>query len=53
VKVTPATIATTICQEIQDMVETYQLFALPAQAAARCGEWNDVTAVLDWLGIAD
>src|ERR1035437_9528907 len=29
------------------------LFAFPAQAAARRGEWNDVVAVLDWLWIAD
>ena len=35
------------------MAETYQLFAFPAQAAARRGEWNDVAAVLDWLGSAD
>jgi hypothetical protein len=35
------------------MAETYQLFAFPAQAVARRGEWNDVAAVLDWLGSAD
>jgi len=35
------------------MAETYQLFAFPTQAAARRGEWNDVAAVLDWLGSAD
>jgi hypothetical protein len=35
------------------MAETYQLFAFPAQAAARRGEWNDVAAVLDWLGNAE
>jgi hypothetical protein len=44
---------TTICQGIEDMAETYQLLAFPAQAAARRGEWNDVAAVLDWLGNAD
>ena len=44
---------TTICKGIEDMVETYQLFAFSAQAAARRGEWNDVAAVLDWLGSAD
>jgi hypothetical protein len=43
----------TICQGIEDMAETYQSFAFSAQAAARRGEWNDVTAVLDWLGSAD
>ena len=35
------------------MAKTYQLVAFPAQAAARRGEWNDVAAVLDWLGSAD
>src|ERR1035438_9705672 len=35
------------------MAETYQSFAFPAQAAARRGEWNDVAAVLDWLGNAE
>jgi len=35
------------------MAETYQLFAFPAQAAARRGEWNDLAAALDWLGSAD
>jgi hypothetical protein len=44
---------TTICQGIEDMAETYQLFAFPAQATARRGEWNDLAAVLDWLGSAD
>jgi|SRR5450759_1377435 hypothetical protein len=29
------------------------LFAFPVRAAARRSEWNDVVAVLDWLGIAD
>ena len=32
---------------IEDMAETYQLFAFPTQAAVRRGEWNDVAAVLD------
>jgi hypothetical protein len=44
---------TTICQEIEDMAETYGFFAFPAQAAGRRGERNDVAAVLDWLGSAD
>ena len=44
---------TTICQRIEDMAETYQLFAFPVQAAARRGEWNDLAAVLDWLGNAE
>jgi hypothetical protein len=35
------------------MAETYQLFAFPAQTAARRGEWYDLAAVLDWLGSAD
>ena len=35
------------------MAETYQSFAFPAQAAARRGEWNDMAAVLDWLGNAE
>jgi hypothetical protein len=34
-------------------LKTTSLFAFPAQAAARRGEWNDVAAVLDWLGSAD
>jgi hypothetical protein len=27
--------------------------AFPPHAAARRGEWNDLAAVLDWLGIAE
>jgi hypothetical protein len=38
---------------VEVMAETYQSFSFPAQAAARRGEWNDVAAVLDWLGSAD
>jgi hypothetical protein len=29
------------------------LSVFPPQAVARRGEWNDLAAVLDWLGIAD
>jgi hypothetical protein len=30
-----------------------RLYVFPARAVARRGEWNDLAAVLDWLGIAE
>jgi hypothetical protein len=60
-KVTPATIATRshqsatqlFARELRTWRRRISYFAFTAQAAARRGEWNDVAAVLDWLGNAE
>src|ERR1017187_7325025 len=60
-EVTPATIATRSYQsatqlfarELRTWRRRISYFAFTAQAAARRGEWNDVAAVLDWLGNAE
>src|ERR1035437_690422 len=60
-KVTPATIATRshqsatrlFARELRTWRRRISYFAFTAQAATRRGEWNDLAAVLDWLGNAE